>query len=79
MLESGEVHMCGDILGAYINIGTIISLVLMVTDESALASLELAFEENAATLFTFNWRAWWKDLLPHPRAQAILRKMNLVK
>ena len=48
-------------------------------DEGALASLELALEEKAASLFTFNWRAWWKDLRPHPRAQAMLKRMNLVK
>ena len=48
-------------------------------DEGALASLELAFDEKAALLFTVNWRAWWKDLRPHPRAQAILKRMNLVK
>ena len=48
-------------------------------DEGALASLELAFEEKAASLFTVNFRAWWKDLRPHPRAQAILKRMNLVK
>ena len=48
-------------------------------DEGALASLELALDEKAALMLPFNYRAWWKDLRPHPRAQAILKRMNLVK
>jgi eukaryotic-like serine/threonine-protein kinase len=48
-------------------------------DEAALDSLEKAAEEHAAGLEYLNCDIGWKDLRPHPRAQAILRKMNLVK
>ncbi len=48
-------------------------------DASALDWLEKALAEHSADLETLNSDAFWKDLRPHPRFQAILRKMNLVK
>ena len=48
-------------------------------DDGAVASLEQALEEKATMLRTVNSRPLWKDLRPHPRVQAILKRMNLVK
>jgi len=48
-------------------------------DERALNSLEKAFEEHASGLEWVNFAPFWKDLCPHPRVQAILKRMNLVK
>jgi tetratricopeptide (TPR) repeat protein len=48
-------------------------------DEAALDSLENALAVHASGLTALNWGILWKELRPHPRAQAILKKMNLVK
>jgi len=48
-------------------------------DEGALGALEKALAEHAYGLDALNWGLSWKDLRPHPRAQAILKQMNLVK
>jgi serine/threonine-protein kinase len=48
-------------------------------DEAALTSLEKALEERAFGLESLYCDSFWKELRPHPRFQAILRKMNLVK
>lgn len=48
-------------------------------DEAALDSMEKALAEQASGLTALNWGVLWEELRPHPRAQAILRKMNLVK
>lgn len=48
-------------------------------DERALESLEQAFDDHATDLEWLNADPLWKDLRPHPRVQAILKKMNLVK
>ncbi len=48
-------------------------------EEGALASLEQAAEDRAPGLTTVNYESFWNDLRPHPRAQAILKRMNLVK
>ncbi len=48
-------------------------------DERALASLEKAVEEHAFGLERVSYFPYWKDLRPHPRVQAILKRMNLVK
>jgi tetratricopeptide (TPR) repeat protein len=46
-------------------------------DEEALNWLEYATENRYGD--ELNSLPFWKDLRPHPRVQAILRKMNLVK
>ena len=48
-------------------------------DGRALDSLDTAFAERAFGLERVNYNPVWKDLRPHPRVQAILKKMNLVK
>ena len=48
-------------------------------DESALDSLEQAVEEKASFPYMVNHKPVWSDLRLHPRAQAILKRMNLVK
>lgn len=48
-------------------------------DESALATLEKAIEEKVGGLEYLNADPFWKALRSHPRAQAILKRMNLVK
>lgn len=48
-------------------------------DAGALATLELALEEKTAVLPWINWHPMWNELRPHPRFQAILKRMNLVK
>jgi serine/threonine-protein kinase len=47
-------------------------------DERALDSLERALAEHSSGLSALNCTRFWSDLRAHPRAQAILRKMNLV-
>ena len=47
--------------------------------EPALNSLDLAFAEHARSLEFIRYMPLTEDLLPHPRVQAILKKMNLVK
>ena len=60
--------------------GVEIALVLhgLGNDEEALKWLERAVE-NRAAVDELNSLPLWKDLRPHPRAQALLRKMHLVK
>jgi len=48
-------------------------------DAGALESLENALSEHSSSLDKLYFSPFWKDLRPHPRFQAILRKMNLVK
>jgi len=48
-------------------------------DEGALDSLEKALAEHSPTVDWLNFDPYSKDLRLHPRAQAILKKMNLVK
>ena len=48
-------------------------------DTRALDYLEKAAEARATGLLYLACSPFWKDLRPHPRAQAILRKMHLVK
>ena len=48
-------------------------------DGRALDSLDMAFEARAFGVERVNYYPVWKDLRPHPRVQAILKKMNLVK
>ena len=48
-------------------------------DGRALDSLDMAFAERASGLERVNYEPGWKHLRPHPRGQAILKKMNLVK
>ena len=48
-------------------------------DARALDYLEKAAQERAISLWQLNSSPFWKDLQPNPRAQAILRKMNLSK
>jgi tetratricopeptide (TPR) repeat protein len=48
-------------------------------DAQALDFLEQAAEERSTSLCELYASPFWKDLQPHPRAQAILRRMNLVK
>jgi len=48
-------------------------------DSDALDALEQTAEEWAVSLHDIFISQLWNDLRPHPRAQAILRRMNLVK
>jgi serine/threonine-protein kinase len=48
-------------------------------DQRALDLLEAAAEERPTSLTDIASEPYWKDLRPHPRVQALLRKMNLVK
>jgi tetratricopeptide (TPR) repeat protein len=48
-------------------------------DEAALVSLEQALAEHSFGLDGLNFDPYWKELRPHPRVQAILKKINLVK
>jgi len=52
---------------------------LLSDDARALDSLEEALKERADGLENLYTDPLWKDLRPHPRVQAILRRMNLVK
>jgi serine/threonine protein kinase len=64
-------------LNYYVSIGAVQHA--LGDDEAALDSMEKAVEEHSAGLNALNWGLFWSDLRSHPRAQAILRKMNLVK
>jgi serine/threonine protein kinase/TolB-like protein/Flp pilus assembly protein TadD len=48
-------------------------------DAKALDLLDKAFEARESALLWLAMDGYWQDLRQHPRAQAILRKMNLVK
>lgn len=48
-------------------------------DEFALAALEQMYTENPNGLQYLNCEFYWADLRSHPRVQAILRNLNLVK
>ena len=48
-------------------------------DEVAVDTLEQVFAENPTGLQDLNSDFEWKELRPHPRVQAMFRKMNLVK
>jgi tetratricopeptide (TPR) repeat protein len=64
-------------LNYYVSIGAVQHA--LGDDEAVLDSMEKAFEEHSAGLNALNWGLFWSYLHPHPRAQAILKKMNLVK
>jgi hypothetical protein len=48
-------------------------------DAQALDLLDVAVQERPTSLSDLAVEPFWKDLRPHPRVQAILRKMNLIK
>jgi len=52
---------------------------LLGDDARALDSLEEALKERGDGLELLPIDPLWKDLRPHPRVQAILKRMNLVK
>jgi TolB-like protein/class 3 adenylate cyclase/Flp pilus assembly protein TadD len=60
-------------------VGIAVALHGLGDDEGAQASLEQAVEEKSVWLWMVSYHPLWKDLRPHPRVQAILRRMNLVK
>ena len=48
-------------------------------DQLAFESLERAAAEHSSQLQYINVDPLWKDVRPHPRFQALLKKMNLAK
>jgi hypothetical protein len=48
-------------------------------DAKALDLLDEAVAERPINLSDLNTEPWWRDLRAHPRVQAILTQMHLVK